>query len=115
VIDPTALLRSEYEDGRLVILLSGEIDLSNAETLETRIDQAIHVATVSKVVIDLTAVDFIDSRGLRLLTRIATAVAGRGSTFAVIAPPDSIARSVLDMTRMTDELAVRDSARLAES
>ena len=76
MIDPTPVLRSEYEDGRLVIMLSGEIDLSNAETLETRIGQAIQVANVQEVVIDLTAIDFIDSRGLRLLTRISTAVAG---------------------------------------
>ena len=66
-------------------------------------------ANVGEVVIDLTAIDFIDSRGLRLLKRISTAVAGRNATFAVVAPPDSIARSVLDMTRMSDELAVRDS------
>jgi anti-sigma B factor antagonist len=115
MIDPTPLLRSEYEDGRLVILLSGEIDLSNAESLETRIGQAIQVANVTEVVIDLTAIDFIDSRGLRLLTRISTAVAGRGAMLAVVAPPDSIARSVLDMTHMSDELAVRDSAQIAES
>ena len=115
MIDPTPLLKSEYEDGRLVIVLSGEIDLSNAETLETRIGQAIQVANVQEVVIDLTAIDFIDSRGLRLLMRISTAVAGRAATLAVIAPPDSVARSVLDMTRMSDELAVRDSVQVAES
>lgn len=115
MIDPTPVLRSEYEDGRLVIMLSGEIDLSNAETLETSIGQAIQVANVQEVVIDLTAIDFIDSRGLRLLARISTAVAGRGATLAVIAPPDSVARSVLDLTRMSDELAVRDSVQIAES
>lgn len=109
------MLRSEHEDGRLVILLSGEIDLSNAETLETQIDQAIQVANVPEVVIDLTGIDFIDSRGLRLLARISTTLAGRGATLAVVAPPDSIARSVLDMTRMTDELGVRDSAQTADS
>ena len=115
MIDPTPLLRSEYEDGRLVILLSGEIDLSNAETLETQVGQAIQVANVREVVIDLTAIDFIDSRGLRLLTRIATAVADRDATLAVVAPTDSIARSVLDMTKMSDELAVRESAQIADS
>jgi anti-sigma B factor antagonist len=100
-------MQSDLENGRVVIRVSGEIDLSNAERLETQIDEA--TAGVPSVVIDLTAVDFIDSRGLRLLKRIATAVAERSGTFAVVAPPDSIARSVLDLTRMTDELGVRDS------
>lgn len=112
MIDPTPLMTTEYEDGRVVIRLSGEIDLSNAERLETQISHAI--ANVREVVIDLTTIDFIDSRGLRLLKRASTAAAERNATLAVVAPPNSIARSVLDMTGMSDELAVRDSLQIAE-
>ena len=106
--DPRPLLRHEVVDGCAFIRLRGEIDLSNVDGLEAAIDSA--VAEVRDAVIDLTAVDFIDSRGLRLLNRVSSSVAGRDGSLVVVAPPGSIARSVLDITGMSDELAVRDSA-----
>ena len=101
-------MEAERVDGRVVIRLAGEVDLSNVESLEEQIERA--TADVQDVVIDLTEIEFIDSRGLRLLKRISTTVAGQDATFAIVAPPDSIARSVLDMTHMSDELTVRDAA-----
>ena len=105
--DPRPLMQTDGEDGRVVVRLSGEIDLSNVDGLEAQIDDAI--ADVRDVVIDLTAIDFIDSRGLRLLKRVSAAVAGRDGTLVVVAPASSIARSVLDMTGMSQELDVRDA------
>ena len=105
--DPRPLMQADGEDGRVVVRLSGEIDLSNVDGLEAQIDDAI--SDVRDVVIDLTSVDFIDSRGLRLLKRVSTAVAGRDGTLLIVAPASSIARSVLDMTGMSQELVVRDA------
>ena len=105
--DPPPLMQTDGEDGRVVVRLTGEIDLSNVDGLETRIDEAI--SDVGEVVIDLTAIDFIDSRGLRLLKRVSAVVAGRAGTLVVVAPASSIARSVLDMTGMSQELVVRDA------
>ena len=105
--DPRPLMRTEEEDGHVVVRLAGEIDLSNVDGLEAQIDSAISHA--QDVVIDLSAIDFIDSRGLRLLKRVSAAVAGRDGLLVVVAPAGSIARSVLDMTGMSQELAVRDA------
>ena len=105
--DPRPLLQTEGEDGRVVVRLTGEIDLSNVDGLEAQIDSAI--AHAQDVVIDLSAIDFIDSRGLRLLKRVSAAVAGRDGTLLVVAPASSVARSVLDMTGMSQELAVQDA------
>lgn len=105
--DPGPLMQSDIEDGRLVVRLSGEIDLSNVEGLEGQIEAAI--ADARDVVIDLAAIEFIDSRGLRLLNRVSASVASRDGTLVVVAPPSCVARSVLDMTGMSQELAVRDS------
>jgi len=105
--DPPPLMQTDGEDGRVVVRLTGEIDLSNVDGLEARIDEAIW--DVREVVIDLTAIDFIDSRGLRLLKRVSAVVAGRDGTLVVVAPASSIARSVLDMTGMSQELVVRDA------
>ena len=73
--DPHPLMKTEAENGRVVIHLHGEIDLSNVEALESQIDRAI--ADAEDVVIDLTAVEFLDSRGLRLLKRVSTDLAAR--------------------------------------
>ena len=105
--EPRPLLQTEGEDGRVVLRLAGEIDLSNVDALEAQIDSAI--AQVQDVVIDLTAIEFIDSRGLRLLKRVSAAVDGRDGTLLVVAPVSSVARSVLDMTGMSQELAVHDA------
>ena len=105
--DPGPLMQAEFEDGRVVVRLSGEIDLSNVDGLEAQIDDTI--ADARDVVIDLTAVEFIDSRGLRLLNRVASSVGGRDGTLVVVAPAGSIARSVLDMTGMSQELDVREA------
>jgi anti-anti-sigma factor len=101
-------MKVERADGRIVVHLGGEIDLSNVDALEAQIDSAIE--GVLDVVIDLAGIDFIDSRGLRLLKRVSAAVAGRGGTLVVVAPASCIARSVLDMTGMSEELQVRDTA-----
>ena len=105
--DPRPLLQTEGEGGRVVVRLTGEIDLSNVDGLEAQIDSAI--AHAQDVVIDLSAIDFIDSRGLRLLKRVSATVAGRGGKLLVVAPASSVARSVLDMTGMSQELAVQDA------
>jgi anti-sigma B factor antagonist len=105
--DPGPLMRAEVEDGRVLVRLSGEVDLSNVEGLEAQIEDT--VADARDVVIDLTAIEFIDSRGLRLLNRVASSVDGRDGTLVVVAPPNCVARSVLDMTGMSQELKVRDS------
>jgi anti-sigma B factor antagonist len=105
--EPRPLLRTEVENGRVVVRLAGEIDLSNVDGLEAQIDRAI--ADAQDVVVDLSAIDFIDSRGLRLLRRVSVAVAAREGTLLVVAPASSVARSVLDMTGMSQELSVHDS------
>ena len=105
--EPGPLMQAEVEDGRVLVWLSGEVDLSNVEGLEAQIEDTI--ADARDVVIDLTAIEFIDSRGLRLLNRVASSVGGRDGTLVVVAPPNCVARSVLDMTGMSQELTVRDS------
>ena len=104
--DP-ALLKFENENGSVLVSLCGEVDLSNAESLKAGIERA--TAGADRVVVDLSAVEFLDSSGLRLLKQLSVDASGADVTFVVVAPPNSIARSVLDITSMSDELAVQDS------
>jgi anti-anti-sigma factor len=104
--DPAALT-VESEDGNIVVYLSGEIDVSNAENLETEIRRAI--VDADNIVIDLQAVEFLDSSGLRLLKRLSVGATEANANFAVVAPPNSVARSVIEIVSMSDELAVQDA------
>jgi anti-sigma B factor antagonist len=63
------LITPSREDGRAVIAVSGELDLSKVDLL----DQAIRnteTGDSKKIVVDLRAVSFIDSAGLSLLLRV---------------------------------------------
>ncbi len=104
---PLAQIVSEQRAGRVTIHLRGEIDLSNADDLQTRIERLVGNCPV--VVVDLTEIHYIDSQGLRLLSRLATRLAADDATLALVAPPESVARDVLDITRMSDDIPVRDS------
>jgi anti-anti-sigma factor len=105
--DQIVRVDEDRSDGDVVVRLSGEIDLSNVDRLEQQLDAA--VAGCTRVVIDLSAIGYIDSQGLRLLSGLANKLAEREATLEVVAPPDSVARDVLDLTRMTDDIAVRDA------
>ena len=104
--DPAAL-RVESDDGDIVVYLSGDIDVSNTESLETEIRGA--VVGANSIAIDLTAVEFLDSGGLRLLKRLSVHAAEANANFVVVAPPHSVARSVIEIVSMSQEMAVQDS------
>ena len=105
--DVSVPMTFKKENGSVLVSLSGEVDLSNAETVRTGIEVA--TAGADRIVIDLTAIEFFDSSGLRLLTHLSTHAAGANVPFIVVAPPNSVARSVLDITSMSGEIAVEDS------
>ena len=105
--EPALPMKFEKENGSVFVCLNGEIDVSNAESVKTGIERA--TAGADRIVIDLTAIEFFDSSGLRLLKQLSTDAGGANVTFVVVAPPNSIARRVLDITSMSEELAVEDS------
>jgi anti-sigma B factor antagonist len=105
--EPLARVATAHRDGQVVIKLSGEIDLSNAFQLEQEIAETI--ADAAAMVIDLTAVEFMDSQGVRLLYHLSRRVIERGVELTVVAPADSIAGQVLRLTAMSDLVSVRES------
>jgi anti-sigma B factor antagonist len=56
----------DRSDGAYVITVTGEVDLSTADNLETELTRA-NASDAAKVIVDLSGVSFIDSRGLRVL------------------------------------------------
>jgi anti-anti-sigma factor len=108
--DKMISIDQERRGGWLLLRLSGEIDLSNADGLRERIEFAT-VGDVS-VIVDLAEVEYIDSQGLRLLTGLAGTLAARGAALRLVAPPAGFARGVLDLARIGDDIEIRDSIDL---
>ncbi|BCB75909.1 STAS domain-containing protein [Phytohabitans flavus] len=59
---PLAISASQGPDGATVLTVAGEIDMSNAGALAIALE-----GVPNRVVVDLTAVDYLDSAGLAVL------------------------------------------------
>ncbi|NUT35855.1 MAG: STAS domain-containing protein [Hamadaea sp.] len=52
-----------------VVALSGEIDMSNSDELEGWLREAVSASGRRRIVVDLSALEFLDSFGIRALLR----------------------------------------------
>lgn len=95
--------RSEGPAGITVLRIRGEVDVVTAGSLTETVTAA-SVATRA-VVLDLSAVTFFDSAGVRLVDRLAQACDRDGTGFRVIAPAGGRARRILDLVGLGDALA----------
>ncbi|MDQ5834621.1 MAG: STAS domain-containing protein [Actinomycetota bacterium] len=110
---PLAVKRTSL-DGVDVLLVEGEIDIASAGRLIAVLNQAV-VDAVRSVVVDLSAVAFMDSTGLALLLNAHRRLTRSRRGFAVVCP-DGPVRRVFEITDMVDTLHVcpdRGSATLA--
>ena len=64
--------------------VGGEVDLGSATALRMAIEQAVAVAAVTQVVVDLGEVGFLDSSGIVVLIAAHKQAAGRGVTLTVV-------------------------------
>jgi len=90
----------------LVVTVRGEVDLATSPELELSVSRAFEGAP-SLVVLDLEALTFIDSSGLRVLVSLAHEATSRGTSLALRAVP-SHAQRVLDVTGLSDTFARAD-------
>jgi anti-sigma B factor antagonist len=97
-----------YAIGALVVIrLYGEHDLSTTERLSSEVAAAI--ANARRAIVDLSVTTFIDASVLRVLVQGRdTADRTNDRLFAVIAPPGSIARRLVDLTNLGQSVAVFD-------
>lgn len=78
----------------VVARLTGEIDLSNADGIERVIAEATpnHVLAL---ILDVSALDYLDSAGIHLIYRLREKLRARGQTLRLVIPPDSPANDAL--------------------
>jgi anti-anti-sigma factor len=85
------------EDSSVFIVIRGEIDLENAETVEEHLTAAIPNRTTA-VSLDLGEVEYVDSAGLRVLFALAARLEVLQIGLRVTAPPGSLTRRVLELS-----------------
>ena len=95
-----------------VIRLTGEIDLANAPFIGREI--VAHMAAPGAVLIDLTAVSFLDSAGVRLLDALVGDLDDNGRTIRLVVGESGPARMTLTLCAFRDDLLATDLDRAAE-
>jgi len=83
-----------------VIKLSGEIDMSNVDSLRGAIDPVLDVGP-ARVDFDLSALEFMDSSGIALLLR----VAAKTQTVRLL-QPSPLVRRLVEATGLSDVLQI---------
>ena len=86
----------EYEvrGESLIIHICGEIDHHSAVRVRTEIDEQILAARSSKVFLELSGVDFMDSSGLGLIMGRFALVKQYGGTLAVLDPSEAVMKMI---------------------
>jgi anti-anti-sigma factor len=85
-----------------VVALRGDLDLAGAAALEQQLER-IEQGPESALVLDLRAVEFMDSSGLRAIALTAQRAESAGRRLALVPGPQQVMR-VFDITRMRERL-----------
>jgi anti-anti-sigma factor len=101
----TAVVDVTVDDGSVRIAVSGEVDLANATAVEDEIVAAI-TNQVASVSVDLGAVDYMDSAGMRILFSLASRLAGLQIALEVVAPVGSSARRLIEVSGLAPLVAL---------
>ena len=84
----------ETRDGFLVIHIGGEIDHHSAVSVRTEIDEQIAAKRPTKVLLELSRVDFMDSSGLGLIMGRYALMQKYGGSLAVLDPSAAVLKII---------------------
>lgn len=94
--DPLAEIERIEDEGVVIIVITGELDVSNVGELA---EIAYEVGNEALgLVLDLSDATYIDSATIGLLFKLHAALHRRGQALRLVCPPGSSARRVLELT-----------------
>jgi anti-anti-sigma factor len=104
VLYPSPLLVTvEESDATLHVRLAGEFDLAAVPLVERALNRLSRAPLLRRLVLDLTAVSFLDLAGLRTILR--ADARGRAEAFEVlVVRPRGTANRIFTLTRVGEEL-----------
>jgi stage II sporulation protein AA (anti-sigma F factor antagonist) len=105
-------VRSEQDDGVFVVTVEGELDMNTATDLERELEAPL-AADDSRLLIDLSRCEFIDSTGIALIVRSWQTLDGDGrGGFALCGIGNQVKR-VLDITGLEQTIPAHSSREQA--
>jgi anti-sigma B factor antagonist len=114
---PTPLLL-EFDGGDgdrpLRAIVSGEIDFASAPAMQARITAARAQRQAGSLILDLTAVEFMDSSGLRVILHLQRELTGAGGRLVLFGPTAEV-RNTFTLTGLDRHLTVADTLEQAEA
>jgi len=108
---PLARVAVERHGEVAVARLDGELDLSNASSVEDQVTRGIGGST--SVAVDLAGLSYLDSAGLALLSRLAGRIAGPGGALRLVAPLDAVVRRALWISGLAEAIPVDETVEAA--
>jgi anti-sigma B factor antagonist len=101
------------EHARVVIArLTGEIDLSNAVSIEMAIVESTPNRAVA-LILDVSAVDYFDSAGIHLVYKLREKLRARGQTLRLVIPADSPASDALRLAGVSHNVETAEAVEPA--
>ena len=107
---PLADLRVEALDRVVVARLEGEIDMSNASELGSAITARVPSDALA-VVLDLGAVDYLDSAGIHVVFELRERLMRRGQEIRLVVAPDSPIATTLAYAGVPGTIAMADTVQ----
>jgi anti-sigma B factor antagonist len=96
----------------VVARVDGEVDLSNALSVQARLLDAVP-NTASALVLDLSETGYLDSSGVRLIFELATRLRNRRQKFELVVPDHSRIKRVLELTEVQQVVPMFPSVEAA--
>jgi anti-anti-sigma factor len=90
-----------------VVTLDGELDVGQAPQLRTKLVDLMNEGKL-RLVLDLSAVDFIDSSGLGVLIRALRRLRSQGGELRLVVTKPEV-RRIFDITGLTAEFSISES------
>ncbi len=102
----------DFRDGVLLARIAGEVDASNADALGQALLARIP-NTASGLILDMSAVTFLESTGIQLLFDLGSRLASRRQRFCTVVPPDSEILRALQMASFESQVTIYADAEEA--
>lgn len=107
IADGTLVVRSIESDGSRVVAFAGELDLANAGTAKSALENSL-VDAALPVIVDMRELEFIDSTGIALL--VSALGSNDGEAKISFIPSDSPAVTrVLELTGLAERLPLAEA------
>ena len=102
----------ESSDKAVVARVSGEVDLSNAESLGAAL-LASMANSERQLILDLSAVAYLDSAGIRLIYQLRERLRVRGQTLSLVIPTSSASHDALRLAGVSQHVETAETVEEA--